>query len=176
MQLNDIEAELSYAYLHAVASHAGVACQAAARTHDNLGIDATLTLVRDFGPKATLSRITLHVQLKATTKPPAVTNGRLAYFLKEIEYDRLRRGGALPPALLAVLFLPEDPSDWLSHSTERLALSRCAYWLSLSGAPASNNKTGQTVYFPPDQVLSPDGLQRLFERVAHREDLRYVVP
>ena len=31
MHDKDIEAELSYAYLHAVAAHAGVACQVARR-------------------------------------------------------------------------------------------------------------------------------------------------
>lgn len=37
---NDIEAELSYAYLHAVASKAAVCCKAGNRHDDNAGIDA----------------------------------------------------------------------------------------------------------------------------------------
>jgi hypothetical protein len=77
------------------------------------------------------------------------------------------------PRLLAVLFLPNDPASWLRHSDEELALCRCAYWVSLLGAPASNNETGQTIYLPEQQALSPDGLLGLFERVAHREELRY---
>jgi len=72
MITQDREAELSYAYLHAVAAKAGVACMDANRAHDNAGIDATLHLVKDFGPQALLSEISLHVQLKATIKKPAV--------------------------------------------------------------------------------------------------------
>lgn len=45
MTPQDIEASLSYAYLHAVASHTGVACQEANRAHDNLGIDASLNTI-----------------------------------------------------------------------------------------------------------------------------------
>ncbi len=40
---NDIESELSYAYLHAVASKAGASLQSATRHQDNRGIDAMLT-------------------------------------------------------------------------------------------------------------------------------------
>jgi len=174
MQARDIESELSYAYLHAVASHAGVACQAATRSHDNLGIDATLSLVHDFGADAKLTEVTLHIQLKATVKRPTIDEGRLSYWLKSLdEYDRLRGNSALPPRLLAVLFLPDDPSEWLSHSNEVLTLRQCAYWLSLVDAPPTNNQSGQTVYFPVDQVLSPEGLQTLFRRVAQLEVLRY---
>jgi hypothetical protein len=174
MQLQDIEAELSYAYLHAVASRAGVACQASTRCHDNLGIDAKLSIVRDFGPRAVWSEVTLNVQLKATTEAPSRKDGRLSYYLRPVaEYDKLRRPSAMPPRLLAVLFLPNDPASWLRHSDEELALCRCAYWVSLLGAPASNNETGQTIYLPEQQALSPDGLLGLFERVAHREELRY---
>ncbi|HEV7832484.1 MAG TPA: hypothetical protein VGP09_03725 [Caballeronia sp.] len=37
------ESELSYAYLHAIASHAGVNCKTSNRHDDNAGIDAMLT-------------------------------------------------------------------------------------------------------------------------------------
>ncbi|CAK0768443.1 hypothetical protein CCP3SC1AL1_4480001 [Gammaproteobacteria bacterium] len=40
---NDIESELSYAYLHAVAAKAGVGCKIGSRHDDNAGIDAVLT-------------------------------------------------------------------------------------------------------------------------------------
>jgi len=175
MTPQDIEAELSYAYLHAVASHASVACQVASRMHDGLGIDAMLTLRHDFGPPAILTDITLHLQLKATTRTPVHNDGRFSYFLKDAqEYERLRKASSLPPRLLAVLFLPTPQADWLTCAAEQLVLRKCAYWTSLRGAPASKNDSGQTVYLPDTQVLSPDGLRALFERVAHQEELLYV--
>lgn len=85
MTPQDIEAELSYAYLHAVASRAGVACQAVTRTHDNLGIDAMLCMAADFGEGAVLTEVALHIQLKATTKRPTRRHdGRLGYFLADV--------------------------------------------------------------------------------------------
>lgn len=174
MTPQDIEAQLSYAYLHAVASHAGIACQEANRAHDNQGIDATLSLRKDFGPGALWEQITLHLQLKATIKPPSRKRGRLSYFLEDVdEYDRLRRPSHLPPRLLAVLFLPPEHPQWLTHSADQLVLCRCAYWVSLRGAPPSANAAGQTVYLPEAQALSPTGLLGLFERIAREEELRY---
>lgn len=173
MTPQDIEAQLSYAYLHAVASHAGIACQEANRAHDNQGIDATLSLRKDFGPDA-FGELSLHVQLKSTTKVPAQRRGRLSYFLDDLaEYDRLRQKTRVPPKLLAVLFLPPEHPQWLSHSDEQLVLCRCAYWVSLLGAPVSTNDTGQTVYLPETQTLSPMGLLSLFEQVARGKELRY---
>ena len=52
----NIESELSYAYLHAVASKAGMACNAGSRHEDNNGIDAVdlrLNLTRDLHLKLT---------------------------------------------------------------------------------------------------------------------------
>jgi hypothetical protein len=48
---NDIKSELSYAYLHAVASRAGCECQVAGRHSDNQGIDAVVIGSGDFGPE-----------------------------------------------------------------------------------------------------------------------------
>lgn len=161
MTPQDIEAQLSYAYLHAVASYAAIACQEANRAHDNQGIDATLSLRRDFGPGALLTDVSLHLQLKATTKTPARVGQRLSYFLEDVrEYDRLRAASSVPSRILAVLFLPAEPQEWLTHSPEQLTLCRCAYWVSLRGAPASDNKSGRTVYLPEAQLLSPAGCSR----------------
>src|SRR5438045_9691630 len=90
MTQQDIEAELSYAYLHAVASRAGVACQYCNRTFDSSGVDAELMAVRDFGAEA-LTDIAVHVQMKATISQPAQREDRLSYFVDSIDaYNRLR--------------------------------------------------------------------------------------
>jgi hypothetical protein len=48
-----------------------------------------------------------------------------------------------------------------------------SYWVSLLDAPPSTNTSGQTIYLPESQPLSPAGLHDLFRRVAHQERLRY---
>lgn len=178
MTEEDIEAQLSYAYLHAVAARAGVACQEASRARDNLGIDACLTISKTF-EGTRLTDVSINMQLKATIKPPSARKrqeGRLSYFLDGIdEYDRLRADTSTPLRFLAVLFLPKDASQWLTHSAEQLAMCGCAYWVNLVGAPPSTNGTGQTIYIPESQPLSPSGLLELLGCVARREVPRYAI-
>jgi hypothetical protein len=72
-----------------------------------------------------------------------------------------------------VLYLPEDAAHWLSHSEDGLLAKRCAYWVSLRGAPESDNPRHQTVYIPRKQILSVDGLAELMTRVSRCEEIRY---
>src|SRR5205807_5905805 len=102
----DIEAELSYAYLHAVAAKAGMSCMCANRHLDNAGVDAEVTAVEKFAADSVLTDISLHVQLKATSRQPAEQEERFSYFMQDIgRYDKLRNSGTLPPRILVVLFL-----------------------------------------------------------------------
>lgn len=173
MTQQDIEAELSYAYLHAIASRARVACQYCSRTFDSAGVDAELLATRDFGPGA-LTDVAAHVQMKATVAHPAERKGRLSYFLAGIDsYNKLRAETIAIPRLLVVLFLPQSAEEWLTHTEDELVLKRCAYWVSLKGAPETANVTGQTVYLPRGQRFSPEELLALMERIARREELRY---
>jgi hypothetical protein len=170
----NIEAELSYAYLHAVAAKAGMSCQASERNLDSAGIDAAISARDQFASNSIFTEITLHVQLKATTKQPAGVNGNLSYFMEDVgRYDRLRSARAIPPRILAVLFLPAEAAEWLTWTEDRLALQRCAYWISLRGAPPTTNRTGQTVYLPRNHVFSPEGLRGLMTRLSCGEEVFY---
>ena len=89
--LTDVESELSYAYLHAVASHAGMACRNAVRLEDNNGIDAILTSWGPFSGGGYLSEVDMKIQLKATVKTPADSGAHLSYWLRETaRYNDLR--------------------------------------------------------------------------------------
>lgn len=174
MTPQDIEAELSYAYLHAIAAKAGVGCQVAARALDNNGIDANIHLTKNFGDDAVLTDITVNIQLKATSQKSEERDGKRSYYLQSVDrYNVLRAESVLPPKLLVVLFLPKDPIEWLQHTPDQLIIKQCAYWVSLMGAPETDNKTGQTVYLPEAQIFSPDGLLALFGRIARQEALLY---
>jgi hypothetical protein len=52
---------------------------------------------------------------------------------------------------------------------------RCAYWLSLRGAPASDNAASQTVYIPSANLLSIENLMDLMTRFSRRETIPYDV-
>jgi len=129
---NDIEAELSYSYLHAVAARAGFGCEYAGRPSDNAGVDVYLRIKERLAADSIHSNFPIEVQLKATSKAPALEAARYSYWLDDIKrYDELRESSAPMPKLLVVLFLPEDAKRWLEHSEEALIARRCAYWVSL---------------------------------------------
>jgi len=171
---NDIEAELSYAYLHAVAAKAGVGCKVGSRHDDNSGIDAELTGWGPFPGGGYLEEVDLKIQLKATIKSPGTGGEHCSYSLQGIQrYDDLRNEALGTPRILVVLFLPNDPDQWLHHAEDALTLRRCAYWVSLRGAEPSDNQTAQTVYLPRTQRFDPDGLQILMARLSRNEVPRY---
>jgi hypothetical protein len=53
-----------------------------------------------------------------------------------------------------------DPAEWLALSEEALVAKRCAYWMSLFGAP-DGAQTGNTVYLPRQNVLAVESLRKL---------------
>src|SRR5688572_25231002 len=78
----NIEAELSYAYLHAVASRAGFSCEWRNRHVDGAGVDATVTEDgRMLAPDSRLTYIPVDIQLKATYADLPEGAGRLSYSL-----------------------------------------------------------------------------------------------
>jgi hypothetical protein len=170
----NVEAELSYAYLHAVATRGGFACSYSTRHLDDACIDA---LVHEDGrllaEDSIRTSFTLHVQLKATRVAPLEQSGRFSFALPVRQYNKLRETRLESSRILAILYLPEDPSEWLRHSKEALVAKRCAYWVSLRGAPASPNEMVQTVYVPQNQVLSVDGLRDVMIRCSREEEITY---
>lgn len=94
---NNIKSELSYAFLHAVAARAGLACHATDRHSDGAGVDAVLRARERFEPDSIFTDFTVEVQLKATSAPPAVHEGRYSFWLRRDAYDKLRTTEAAAP-------------------------------------------------------------------------------
>lgn len=61
-----------------------------------------------------------------------------------------------------------------SASLRFFGAKRCAYWVSLRGAPPSPNDITQTVYIPRNQVLSVDTLTAIMTRCSRDEEMLYV--
>ena len=171
----NLESELSYAYVHAVASRAGWDCQPTTRHADARCVD--VRLLTEVEPEQGVLRtdVALNLQLKATRQRPAEHDGWMSFWLDDISaYDRLRRETVGTTLILVVLFLPDDELEWLAQSEAELALRRCAYWLSLRGAPPSSNTSGKTIHVPREQVFSVESLACLaahlsrFQRIEWR--------
>ena len=170
----NIESELSYAYIHAVASHAGASCEVTNRHQDNAGVDAMITGWGPFPSGGYRQEVDLKVQLKATVAEPTEKKGSLSYSFSGIkQYDDLRCDTVATPRILVVLFLPKGKDGWLKHTEDALKLSKCAYWVSLRDAPASTNDTSQVIYLPKAQKFDVQNLEGIFDQIASGNSLSY---
>lgn len=170
---NNIEAELSYAYLHAIASRAGIICEYTARHSAEAGVDAVLRVKGKLDPQSVFTQFTVDIQLKATKKAPVEQNGRYSFALKAKNYDELRSVNTGAPQMLIVLFLPADAETWLTHSEECLLSRRCAYWVSLRGG-LPTDLDSKTIYIPRANMLSVNQLRDVMTRFSKREVIEYV--
>ena len=163
MTFQNKEAELSYAYLYAVCSKAGFSCKQGDRHDDADGIDAIITYRGEIS-NTYLKNISLNVQLKATIKKPVEKEGYLSYFLQGVtRYDKLRTKDSPYYKVLVVLFLPENPDEWLYISADELIIKKAAYWINLYGQPAVNTTAGTTIYIPTTNILTPQALTNLVQ-------------
>ena len=174
----DVEEQLSIAYLHAVCAHARMCKGDATRLEDNAGIDATVTawFPSQDDTSEDSEEVDIKIQLKATKIPPIQTNTHFSYSLEKKHYDTLRKRRLVSARILVVMFLPPQFDDWLHHSHDRLALQRCAYWVSLRGAESSINAGSQTVYLPKSQPLNSQTLNDLASRCSRRDFPFYESP
>lgn len=173
LSTQNIESELSYAYLHAIASRAGIICEKSGRHSDDAGVDAVLRVKGKLAEDSILTQFPVEVQLKATKRVPYENNSRYSHSINVKNYNELRSTNTGAPQLLIVLFLPEDAENWLTHSEEYLVARRCAYWVSLRGAPATDQDS-ITVFIPRANMLSVEVLMKLMTRFSKLEELDYV--
>lgn len=162
---SDIKEELSYAYLHAIASRAGFSVDRVGKDRDS--IDVTIRARGKLSDESILMSTTLDVQLKCTSRDVADEDA-FPFELSRKNYDDLR-GERSAPRILVVLFLPEDASQWLSHSLAGLVSRRCAHWCNLHGLADTTNSDSKTVYVPKANVFDCAGLRSIMERASRRE-------
>ena len=168
---NNRKAELSYAYLHAVAAAAGFACRDTHRHLDGCGVDAQVDISERLDPQAALTDFSLHFQLKATSGTLPVVDGKLSLPLDIDQYDRLRCSTVSIPKFIVLMTLPEEDESWLSVSASELVARHCARWTCICGAPHSPNTTSVTVRFDVNRVLTPQALREIARRVAIGKDI-----
>ncbi len=156
MSPNLIQEQLSWSYIRAVSYRAGYSLYRP--EVDDHGIDGTIT-----DPSARgMNRIDF--QLKATTVYD-VDHSSIRYDLRVQNYNQLIKEDDVPRVLI-LFIMPEDDSQWLTHSSERLCLRRCAYWADLMGKPNSSNASTVRVSLSTDDVFDRDGLSDMFRRLA----------
>jgi len=167
----DIKEELSYAYVHAVASHAGFACD---RPHkDKDSSDVTISAVGMIVPQSVMHSPKLDLQLKATAVAPTITaKDEFTFALPVKNYDDLRRRNHVPK-LLVLFVMPPDAGDWLVNDENALIARKCCYWCNLLDEPATDNDVSKTVYIPRKNIFTAGTIRCLMARVSRGEEVGY---
>ena len=151
---NDRKAELSFAYLAALAAKAGDTCQLGPQP-DMDSIDATIR-------SGDSMRTQFDVQLKATSTPNRQKDG-LHFRLSRKNYNDLTTA-RMTPLILLVLELPSDEAEWLECSVEYLTMRRCGWWASLS-EPEPTDAGSKTIVIPTAQRFGRSGIAPLMARL-----------
>lgn len=163
-----IQEDLSRAYVQAVAGMAGFLVTINGRSHD-YGVDGTFHQVTLLRSQRVESGFNLDFQCKASVDWTR-ESAEVVYDLESQTYNNLvlrsKRTGATP-LILILLCLPHDQSSWLHFDESRMLLKECSYWHQLTGTE-TDNKSSRRIRIPRVQMLRPETLSELLERVEHR--------
>ena len=109
------------------------------------------------------------LQLRSTTRANRTEN-EVKVDLDVGTYNYLRNPQVFCPRILVVLVMPVDEVEWLNQSMEELAIRNCAYWLSLSGYPATTATSSIRVAIPLTNIFSVDAVLSILERIRERKE------
>lgn len=166
MHITHKQEAFSRAYIRAVSAVAGCAVSVPEPDHDKL--DFTI-YSRHRGTVKTKPKV--DIQAKCQLKPAGTLADPIPYVLDLETYDNLRDPMVSDPRILVLVIVPQDENEWLEQSEEEMSLKHCGYWLSLKGAAESTNSTSQTVYIPKQNILSPDCLTEMMQKISNGIDL-----
>lgn len=165
---NDVKEELSYAYIHAVASRAGFSCESVRKDRDS--VDLHICGRGRLDEESTVVSPQLAVQLKAHVLDP-VPDQSFDFRLRRKNYDDLRAPNPMIPRILVVFTMPRDPAAWVAISEDELVLRRCAYWCSLLGLPDSRNEQYEGVRIDRKNVLNGQALRGLMVMASREQEI-----
>jgi hypothetical protein len=168
---NDVKEELSYAFLHAIAAHAGFSCMRPGKDRDS--VDAVVEARGKLTPASILRSPALRIQLKATVMPDS-NDAEFPFDLPIKNYNDLRQDDyGDTPRLLVVYDMPELKSEWLNQNIEDAVLNikRCLYWHNLKGYADVENSTSKRIQISRSNILSPDSLKEIMTRISREEEI-----
>lgn len=99
-----------------------------------------------------------------------ISKNDFPYVLDNLKnYDDITEADRSFPIILVVVRVPPTIEHWLGMEHERLVLAHCAYWVSLRGMSATQNKKSVSVRIPITQRFTPDELKRMMLAVSRRD-------
>jgi hypothetical protein len=173
--INDIQAQLSYSYFHAVVARVGGEVMPAPRLVDNMGLDVILKIKGRFSKRPIKTDFTIGAQLKSTSRDISILENGLIPFskLNRNTYDMFRSHDRPHPYLMILFCLPKDKKQWLEVTPDNMILRKCTYWVDLYKASASRAKS-PTIYFPVKNLFTNDQFENIIlRRYAESKEVPY---
>ena len=160
MEINAQKEQFSFAFVGAIAAAAGFKFGPSPQPDDE-SIDA---VIRSGGGR--FPQIDLQLKCTAALSPDAET---WSFPLKVKNYRDLRVEDCMIPRILIVVSVPEDAANWVESDDSQMSARHSARWISLRGAPRSDNSETVTVEIPRANRMSPTAVHELFYKVQEGE-------
>ena len=157
--------EFQYAYLCALAAHAGLN-RGDFRVDDD-SVDITF---QGKGYHAKIRNPQIQIQLKCTSQS-LIHGSVIKYPLPRKNYDDLRGENVVAPRYLAVLLVPGNKDNWIVDHSDHISLHNICFWISLRDFPPTSNVTSVTVEVPLSQRLMTTTLLKMMEAASDGEAL-----
>jgi hypothetical protein len=159
--------EFSYAFISTIVTAAGYAMQLSPRSIDNTGIDITVTAPGEIGTRQSPR---FDAQVKCTSNNGYFTStSQINYPLPVHNYTRLIHLDPVITQLLILVFVPKELSAWVTSTEAETIIQRSIYWVSLKGKARTSNTANITVHIPRENLLTPQSLTQIMQRVAAKE-------
>lgn len=156
---------LSYAYVYAIAGGAGM--NLGVKTVFDYGIDGFFQPIKNLSGALIPTGFNVEFQMKASTVWTH-DDDNVVYDLDARAHRILTdRERGQPLAILILLCLPKEPSEWLDGCERQLSLRNCCYWYRLEGPPTTNVSSVR-VRIPRANLLTPSSLRNI-ARLAREE-------
>lgn len=152
---------LGQAYVRAVIAKAGFNL---GKSDFDYGFDGTIKDVDNRHGRYFETGFGLNFQLKSSCDV-FVEGDYLVYDLESKNYNDLVIETTMLPNILILFVLPQDEDTWVSVDKNKLMIRQCAWWCSLEGLPATDNKTAKRIRIPINQIFSPDALVEIMNKV-----------
>ena len=160
MDLSLQKEQFCRAFVHALASAAGITIQTYAVDEDSVDIGFATP-----GKNGTVRAPRLEAQLKCSSQELLADDG-IHFPLKVKNYEELRPTNLVVPRILVVTLVPDDCSLWADLDENRLLLRHCCWWVSLRGRPQTSNTGTVTVILPRANLFTPEALTALMARIS----------
>lgn len=156
--------QFNFAYVCALAAQAGLNRVDAAVDDDSIDISFKSKGYQGQPVRSPL----IEFQLKCTSQD-FVHGDVIKFPLSRKNYDDLRGSDFAAPRYLALLLVPTEATEWVTHNEHHIALFNNCYWLSLRDAQPTDNEAQITVSIPLAQRLTSATLQDMMNRASQGE-------